>query len=101
MDAKPINMMDMMCGKGVHAMMGSGWRSEEHTDVFDADMGGWIDKKEGPKERRDQDADYERDRDGNMVRRSDPILAGFMDPEHIEDNPVIRKWRKRLQPSHV
>ena len=31
MSAAPVNLMEAMCGKGVHAMMGSGWRSDEHT----------------------------------------------------------------------
>ena len=90
MDANNINMMDQLVNKGVHQMMGSGWRDEGHEDVFDADAGGWVDKKAGPKEVRDQDQDLVADQDGRHMRRGNPILDGFTDQPVVEDSVEVR-----------
>jgi hypothetical protein len=46
MDAGNATVMDSLMSKGVHQMMGSGWRDQEsHEDVFDAEAGGWVDRK--------------------------------------------------------
>lgn len=41
-EAGQINMMDSMMGKGVHQMMGSGWKGDQegHQDIYDAEIGG-------------------------------------------------------------
>jgi Ca2+-binding EF-hand superfamily protein len=91
-EAGQINVMDEMVGKGVHQMMGSGWKSDQdgHQDVYDADAGGWIDKKAAPKEVRDQDQDFSRNRKGQKVRRSNAILDAYADQEEIEDTAEQR-----------
>ena len=88
MDAKPINMMTMMTGNGVHGMMGQSWKDPGHQDVWDESTGTCIDHKEGPKELRDQDQDFSREGD----RRTNPILEGFKDRDVIETPPSGRMF---------
>lgn len=91
-EAGQINMMDAMVGQGVHKMMGTGWKSDQdsHQDVYDAQSGGWIDKKAAPKEVRDQDQDFVRNKKGKAVRRSNAILDAYADQEEIEDSTEMR-----------
>ena len=115
-EAGQINMMDEMVGQGVHQMMGSGWKSDQdgHQDVYDASAGcvlipfcslsdrflltccsllrdrGWVDKKSAPKEVRDQDQDFVKDKKGHYQRRDNAILDGYMDQDEIEDSAGLR-----------
>lgn len=91
-EAGQINMMDSLVGNGIHKMMGSGWKADQdgHQDVYDAEAGGWIDKKAAPKEVRDQDQDFVRSKKGKQVRRSNAILDAYADQEEIEDTAELR-----------
>lgn len=91
-EAGQINMMDSMVGQGIHQMMGSGWRSdqENHHDVYDKQSGAWIDKKDAPKEVRDQDQDFVQNAKGNQVRRANAILDAYADEEVLEDSAELR-----------
>lgn len=90
-EAGQINVMDAMVGQGIHQLMGTGWRADQngHQDVYDAQSGGWIDKKEAPKEVRDQDQDFVRNQKGKAVRRSNAILDAYADQENIEDSAEL------------
>jgi|EP01049_Picozoa_sp_SAG25_P003792 calmodulin len=81
-NAAPVGMQGI--SKGIHQLMGSGWRDESaHADVYDAAAGGWVDKKEGPVQLRDQDQ-------GARRRRSNPILEAVADHEVVEDADATR-----------
>ena len=47
----PLTRVRSRCVQGVndvHGLMGKSWKDPGKEDVFDAKMGGWISKKEGP-----------------------------------------------------